>query len=201
MYVSLLKEIFKPQHLVSEEFSFCNRIKEQADLLEFIKASQNVLLYSHRRTGKSSLLKQTLLNIKQQASEIGALYVDLYGTTSEKEFITKVFEQLNVLESSVDKLLKLAKGIFYFSVQVSSDPMTGTPTLTPSFKVADDSEILKNLMELLEKFSEKRKLVIIFDEFQEIGKYIIEDLFLNKWLWIAIIKVKATGSFSISNNA
>ena len=50
--------------------SFCNRKKEQADLLEFIKTSQNVLLYSHRRTGKSSLIKQIFLNIKQKTHRV-----------------------------------------------------------------------------------------------------------------------------------
>ena len=71
---------------------FCNRKKEQEDLMEFIRSSQNVLLYSHRRTGKSSLIKQVLLNLKQHSPEIGGLHIDLYGTTSEKEFITRVFQ-------------------------------------------------------------------------------------------------------------
>ena len=40
----------------------------------------------------------------------------------------------------------------------------------------------------LKSLSEKEILV-------KNGKYIIEDLFLNKWLWIAIIKVQATRFF------
>ncbi|MCD4743063.1 MAG: ATP-binding protein [Desulfobacteraceae bacterium] len=158
--------------------SFCNRKKEQADLLEFIKASQNVLLYSHRRTGKSSLIKQIFLNIKQQAPEIGTLYVDLYGTTSEKEFITRVFRQLNALESNTDKLLNLLKNsIDKLSFQLSIDPASNSPTITPTFKATEESLILKNLMALLEKLSKKRKIVIVFDEFQEVVKYTNADSF------------------------
>ncbi len=168
---------FNYSHVVTGS-SFCNRKKEQADLLEFIKASQNVLLYSHRRTGKSSLIKQVFLNIKQQAPEIGTLYVDLYGTTSEKEFITRVFRQLNTLESSTDKLLNLLKSsIGKLSFQLSVDPTSNLPTITPTFRAADESLILKNLMELLEKFSKKRKIVIVFDEFQEVVKYTNADSF------------------------
>ncbi|MCD4718721.1 MAG: ATP-binding protein [Desulfobacula sp.] len=152
---------------------FCNRKKEQDDLLEFIRASQNVLLYSHRRTGKSSLIKQVFLNIKQQSPDIGALYIDLYGTTSEKEFITRIFQQLNILETNTDKLLKLLKSsIDKFSFQISMDPATNSPTITPAFKSTDENLILKNLMELLEKFSRKRKIVIALDEFQEVAKYV-----------------------------
>jgi len=158
--------------------SFCNRIKEQRELLEFITASQNVLLYSHRRTGKSSLINQVFQNIKKQKLDIGTLYIDLYGTTSEKEFITRVFQQLNALESNTNKLLNLLKNsINKFSFQLSIDPTTSSPTIAPSFKAADENLILKNLMELLAKFSEKRKIVIAFDEFQEVAKYTNADLF------------------------
>ena len=158
--------------------SFCNRIKEQRELLEFIEASQNVLLYSHRRTGKSSLIKQVFRNIKEQKLDIGILYIDLYGTTSEKEFITKVFQQLNALESNTNKLLNILKNsINEFSFQIGIDPVTNSAIFSPSFKAADEKLILKNLMELLEKFSRKRIIVIAFDEFQEVAKYTNADLF------------------------
>ncbi len=157
---------------------FCNRKKEQDDLFEFIRASQDILIYSHRRTGKSSLIKQVFLNIRQKAPEIGALYVDLYGTTSEKEFITRVFHQLSALETSTDKLLKLLKSsLDKFSFQISVDPVTGSPVIAPSFRSADENFVLKNLMDLLEKLSKKRKLVIALDEFQEVAKYVNADPF------------------------
>ncbi len=157
---------------------FCNRKTEQEDLMEFIRSSQNVLLYSHRRTGKSSLIKQVFLNIKQNSPEIGTLYIDLYGTTSEKEFITRIFQQLSVLETNTDKLLKLLKNsIEKFSFQISVEPGTNLPSVTPLFRSADENLVLKNLMELLKKFSKKRKIVIALDEFQEVAKYANADLF------------------------
>ena len=147
-------------------------------MLDFIKASQNILLYSHRRTGKSSLIKQVFQNIKKQKLDIGTVYIDLYGTTSEKEFITRAFQQLSALESNTDKLLGLLKSsINKLSFQISIDPATNSPVIAPSFKAVDESLILKNLMELLEKFSEKRKIVIAFDEFQEAAKYANADSF------------------------
>ncbi len=152
--------------------SFCNRKREQEELFEFIRTSQNLLLYSHRRTGKSSLIKQVFLNMKQQAPEIGALYIDLYGTTSEKEFMARIFQQLNVLETNTDKLLKLLKNsIDKLSFQFGIDPNTNTPTITPTFNPANETLVLKNLMELLDTVSAKRKIVIALDEFQEVAKY------------------------------
>jgi len=157
---------------------FCNRKTEQEDLMGFIRSSQNVLLYSHRRTGKSSLIKQVFLNIKQNSPEIGTLYIDLYGTTSEKEFITRIFQQLSVLETNTDKLLKLLKSsIEKFSFQISVEPGTNLPAITPLFRSADENFVLKNLMGLLENFSKKRKIVIALDEFQEVAKYTNADSF------------------------
>ncbi|MBU1193290.1 MAG: ATP-binding protein [Proteobacteria bacterium] len=172
-----MKNPFTYSNIVTGPY-FCNRKKEQEDLLEFIRSSQNVLLYSHRRTGKSSLIKQLFLNIKQQAPEIGTLYIDLYGTTSEKEFMSRIFQQLNVLETNTDKLINLLKSsIDKFSFQIGIDPNTNSPTITPTFNSADENLVLKNLMELLEKFSAKRKIVIALDEFQEVAKYTDADSF------------------------
>lgn len=157
---------------------FCNRAREQKQLLEFIMASQNVLLYSHRRTGKSSLIKQVFQNINDQGHAINTVYVDLYGTTSEKEFITRVFQQLGGLESNTDKLLGLLKNsIGKLSFQITLDPATSLPAISPSFKGADEHLILKNLMDLLEKISEKKKILVAFDEFQEVAAYADADSF------------------------
>lgn len=166
-----MKNPFSYSNIVTGD-NFCNRQKEQTDLLDFIRSSQNVLLYSHRRTGKSSLIQQLFLNVNQQAPEIATLYVDLYGTTSEKDFILRVFQQLHCLESNTDKLLKLLKNSMdRFSFQISIDPVTHLPAITPAVKSSDETVLLKNLMELLEKFSHKKQIVIALDEFQEVAKY------------------------------
>lgn len=152
--------------------SFCNREREQKELLEFIRSSQNPLLYSHRRLGKSSLIKQVFATIQTRQPDIAAVYIDLYGTTTEKEFIQRGFQQLSSLESNTDKLLKLLKaGMDKLSFQVSVDPATQMHAIAPSFREADAGLMLGNFMGLLEKFSKKQKLVVAFDEFQEITKY------------------------------
>ena len=86
--------------------SFCNRKKEIAEMLKYIKGSQNVLLYSHRRYGKSSLIRQIFREIKKKKLKIGVMHVELYGTISEKDFITKTFQGLSQLESNFEKLLQ-----------------------------------------------------------------------------------------------
>lgn len=168
---------FKYSHVVTGQ-SFCNRDEEQRTLQQCIKNSQNVLIYSHRRTGKSSLIKQVFENIRKQHLDIGMMYVDLYGTTSEKDFITRGFQQIGALESSMDKLFHIMKkSLQFLPAKIGLDPMTLLPTLTPEFHTVDKALPLQTLMDLLEKFSRDRKLVIVFDEFQEIASYTEADAF------------------------
>jgi len=152
--------------------SFCNRKMELSELLKYIKNSQNVLLFSHRRYGKSSLIQQAFHKMKIKKLPVGAMYVELYGTISEKDFITRTFRSFNQLESNFEKLLKsLSKTIKNFKINLSIDPATGNTSVSPSFDAVNEKVVLEELMNLLNKYSQKRKLVIAFDEFQEVAGY------------------------------
>jgi len=50
----------------------------------------------------------------------------------------------------------LKKRVNKLSFQVGFDPVTNSPVIAPSFMAADENMILKNLMELLEKFIRKK---------------------------------------------
>ena len=152
--------------------SFCNRKKELSELLKHIKASQNVLLYSHRRYGKSSLIRQAFNEIKAKKFSIGAMHVELYGTTSEKDFITRNFQCLTQLESNFEILLKsVSKAVKNIRLNLRIDPVTGDTSVSPSFEAVNEKIIMEELMNILARYSQKRKLVIAFDEFQEVASY------------------------------
>ena len=152
--------------------AFCNRETEQTELLKFIKASQNVLLYSHRRYGKSSLIYKLFDRLKRQRPRIDTLYVELYGTLSEKDFVAAILSSLNQIESKVEKLVKLVGGaIRSVKLQISFDQATGSPGVSASFDSGYNEALLTDVMGLLGRLSKKRKLLVVFDEFQEIANY------------------------------
>lgn len=43
------------------------------------QGSQNVLLFSHQRYGKKSLMRQAFLEIKKKLLDFGAMHVELHG--------------------------------------------------------------------------------------------------------------------------
>ncbi|MBU2646754.1 ATP-binding protein [bacterium] len=152
--------------------SFCNRTREISELMKYIEASQNVLLYSHRRIGKSSLIQQVFQKIQASNLKIGTLHIDLYGTISEKDFIIRTFNELRQLESNFERLVKsITNTVKNIRLNIQMDPLTGSPTISPSFSAVEEKTMLEELMNILQKYSQKQKLVIAFDEFQEIADY------------------------------
>jgi hypothetical protein len=152
--------------------AFCNRQTEQKELLGFINASQNVLLYSHRRFGKSSLIYKLFSRLELQRPKIDTLYVELYGTLSEKDFVSAILTSLNQVETKLEKLTKLVQSaIRTVRLGMSIDPITGSPGLSVSFDSDYNETMLNNVLGLLGRLSGKRKLMVVFDEFQEIAAY------------------------------
>lgn len=152
--------------------AFCNRKKELSELLKYIKGSQNVLLFSHRRYGKSSLIRQIFNSMKEKNLDVGTMHIELYGTISEKDFISRTFQSLNQLESNFDKLLKsISTALKNIKLNLSIDPTTGAASVSPSFEAVNEKMILEELMNILLQYSQKRRLVIAYDEFQEVAGY------------------------------
>ncbi|MGD8522165.1 MAG: ATP-binding protein [Desulfobacterales bacterium] len=153
---------------IVEDPAFCNREKELSDLIKFIENSQNVLFYSHRRFGKTSLINKVFKDLKG----IRAIYVDLYGTTSIEDFITALLKGISSVESKMDKLMKLIKEkVTGLTMNFSIDTYTGAPVAIPVFAPVDKRPALDEVFALLESLSQKKRLAVAFDEFQEISKY------------------------------
>jgi len=148
--------------------SFCNRKKEQQDLIYYAQNSQNVLLYSHRRMGKTSLLHEVIHRLIKTKPKVNAVYIDLYGTLDENDFINSILTSLTQIETKLERILKRLPGL---KVTGSFDPVTGLPTLSASIKSREAPQYLDKALRVLGSYSEKQKLLVIFDEFQEIAKY------------------------------
>ena len=106
---------------IANDPAFCNRQREQADLINHIQNSQNVLLFSHRRYGKTSLI----LKVFNRLDQISTVYVDLYGTTSVEGFIKSLIKGASVLEPKSSRFIKLVKEtISGLSISFGFDPVS-----------------------------------------------------------------------------
>ncbi len=148
--------------------AFCNRDKEQKDLIYYAQNSQNVLVYSHRRMGKTSLVHQVIHRLKKVKPAVKSVYIDLYGSLDENDFIDAILTGLTQIESKLERILKQMAGL---KVTGSIDPVTNLPTLSASIKPREKPEYLEKALTILASYSKKQKLLVVFDEFQEVAKY------------------------------
>ena len=147
---------------------FADRKREAAEIVRDIRNGVNLLLFSHRRMGKSSLLAEVM---RRHREEFIFVYVDLYGVTT-KTRMAEVFASALVnsaysgLEKAALALKDLLRGSrFRLTVNEKGEPgvelSLGEPTMPEIQDILDLPEIVAK--------KKRQRVVVIFDEFQEVG--------------------------------
>jgi len=162
-----MKNPFQSTGIVKEP-AFCNREREQRDLKKYIESSQNILLYSHRRYGKTSLI----FKVFSELNGVKSVYIDLFGTTTIDDFLKNFLRGISVLETRGSRLNRIVREtLSSMGVNITLDTLTGSPTITPFAHTREKDRALEEVFAVLGKLSQKRKLAVAFDEFQEIVGY------------------------------
>jgi uncharacterized protein len=134
---------------------------------------QNVLVYAPRRYGKSSLVLRAAQEAMREKALVG--YLDLMKTPTKERFAAALAKTIyadvaSLVGQAFEKAAELFRGLRVVpTMEVDSDG-----TLRFSFQAGrrktDIDETIERLLELLGELAaeRKRRVVIVFDEFQEI---------------------------------
>ncbi|NPA54714.1 MAG: ATP-binding protein, partial [Aquificae bacterium] len=117
---------------VSDE-DFCDRERELTQLKRDIFSGINILLYSPRRFGKSSLLLKLKEHLEKEGIKV--IFLDLFPVVDEKDFINRYFDEVvKTLVSKKDKVIRFLKQFtnLNFSVNSTLKP-DGSITFSVSF--------------------------------------------------------------------
>jgi hypothetical protein len=149
--------------------AFVDREQEIKILTKALLSGENMLLYSPRRLGKSSLLHEVLLRIGNQRI---AMYVDLWECLTESEIAGKL--ATGIVNATFTKMEKAAAALK--EVITSTRPlMTLEPDGSIGLKLEyiEKDKTLKETLYLIEKIAEKRKkkVIIVIDECQVIAEF------------------------------
>ena len=151
---------------------FANRERELEELARKLKETVRIFLLAPRRYGKTSLIKNVLDLLGQQG--MLTAYLDLYWPNSSQEFFELWMS--NVILSSTSIARRAARVVKDFLPRVRPklgfDP-TGSPQISldlygPAF--AEATEEVFNLPERIAK-AERKRFVVVLDEFQEILRF------------------------------
>jgi hypothetical protein len=149
---------------------FCNRISELDELVRFARAKANIVLYSPRRYGKTSLVKR----VQKRLSEQGAItiFADFFGVTSEDDVAARLAKAVFAVTHQKEPLWKNALKVFRSFRPVLKPDTDGTFSLSvePAGREKTGLQLLEETLESLGEFiQEHDSLVnITLDEFQEI---------------------------------
>ncbi len=151
---------FKFGTVVDSQF-FTDRKVELERISSHLKSENHLILISPRRYGKTSLIKKVI-------NESGRpfIYLDLQMVLSNEDLAAQLLKRIYRIYP-VQKLKNLIKGFRVIPV-VNINPVTGQTEI--SFKTENQKLApIEDVLDLAEKIStDKKKIVVVFDEFQEI---------------------------------
>jgi hypothetical protein len=153
--------------------AFCNRQQELRDLRRAVINGERLFVYSERRMGKTSLVQQVLAGLP--ASEFLTVYVDLWATDSPEAFVRTTAKAITQAATTRrDRLLQTAKSLFHLVVPTVTFDESGEPSIEFSIRHTQAPETeLDDVLSALARAAQrqKKKVVIVFDEFQRIMEY------------------------------
>jgi len=153
---------------------FADREAEIAELINDIASGQNVIVFSPRRYGKTSLILEVLDRVK--AEGLLTFYLDLFKVTSQETFIAAYAKEVarlhggriqNMLKKIRDLLPRLVPKVVMRGEKVDVEVEF---EFDPS---ADKAPLLDDLFEAVSTVSSQtgKRAVAVFDEFQEITSW------------------------------
>jgi uncharacterized protein len=148
---------------------FCDREEETERILDAMAGNRNLTLFSLRRLGKTGLIHHVFS--KLSAQKVTTVYIDLLHTQNLNEFINLTS---SAILQDVPQKSSFGKAFFNWLKSlrpvISYDNLTGEPKVSIELsKTQDKEQTLRSLMQFLNE--RKEKVVIAFDEFQQILNY------------------------------
>ena len=143
-----IKNPFVYQGYVGPEY-FCDRAEETEELISNLRNGRNTVLISPRRIGKTGLIKNSFWHIKQQEKDAICIYIDIFATKNQHDFVELLGTAIaqNVLSREKKAIKHLLEFFGSWRPVFGVDPMTGTPTVSVSIEASQSSMTLKTIFD------------------------------------------------------
>jgi uncharacterized protein len=154
--------------------AFTDRDDEIRELTSDMLNGQNVLVYAPRRYGKSSLVLRAAQEALKKRALVG--YCDLMKTPTKERLAAALARTIHadiasVVGQAFERAAELFRGLRIVPI-MDVDPTDGSLRFSfqPGRRKEDIDDTIERLLELLGELAaeRRRRVVIVFDEFQEI---------------------------------
>ena len=145
---------------------FCPRPEIESMLASNMESGQNTVVVGERRMGKTSLIMAAF----SKTRKCRLLYVDLLNIRTIADFCDRVASAASRMGRGRTFLQKTLSFLARLRPTLSVDPHNGMPVVSVDSRLAEHVSSFEDIVAMIEKFSEKERVVVVFDEFQEILK-------------------------------
>lgn len=152
---------------------FVNRKEEKARLKQNLLSGISTMLISPRRWGKSSLVKDSMLELVKENKNVRVCYLDLFAVGTEQEFYEVMAKAVvqsvsGKLEHWLDAIKKHLSAITP-RITVGADP---SAQFSISIPLSDIEKSPLEILDLSENLAVEKdiRLIICIDEFQNIAE-------------------------------
>jgi len=154
------KNPFKFGTIVDEPY-FTNRSEEIKKVKSILMSDNHLIIISPRRFGKTSLIIKVIKEIDKPF-----IFLDLQLITSTEDFAAQLLKRVYRVYP-FEKIKQIIKS-FRIIPNISLNPLNNEVDI--SFQpVSSGSILVEDVLNLIERVSnKKKKLIVVFDEFQEI---------------------------------
>jgi len=165
----MVKNPFKYGEPVTGE-DFTDRENECKEIAHDLYSGQNIILYSPRRLGKTSLIIEIEKRLKR-TPDVCTCYIDLFGILSQEELAERIVNGIMLSTYPIRTALEKAVNVLLKLVPVKVAVMRGETRLELIFGRKASQPQLEETFNLPEKaaLNKKKHLIVFFDEFQEIN--------------------------------
>lgn len=154
--------------------AFTDRTAEIKRLKSNIENNVHTMLISPRRWGKSSLVKQTALQLSGKSKKIKFCFIDLFKIRNEEDFYTGFANTvIKSVSSKTEEWVALSKS---FLSRIAPRFSFGTDPVNDfelSFDLRGMKQNYEEILDLPEKIAKKKgiNIIVCIDEFQNLGNF------------------------------
>lgn len=172
-----------PFEYIANKTTFYGRKEELNVLVKHIENSTNVLLFSKRRMGKSTLIKNLFSKLEKKNIVI---YIDIFNIITAQDFAKELLKAIsNVQQGDISKSIKWLSTLFKRTrLEPTFDANTGKMSIRPVVLDLSFEELIEDAFNALFEMSKKKNVALAIDEFQQITtiKDIKIDAILRKYM-------------------
>jgi AAA+ ATPase superfamily predicted ATPase len=155
-----MKNPFKFGSIVDGPY-FTNRKEEIKKIKSILRSDNHLIIISPRRFGKTSLISKVIKQFEKPS-----VYLDLQLITNSEDFASQLLKRIYRV-FPFEKIKQIVKS-FRVIPTISLNPVNNEVDVS-FHQVKSASIMVEDVLNMMDKISDKKKkLVVVFDEFQEI---------------------------------